>query len=185
MLRFTPIVQLRIQAHSSDLLLLLYFFISLSVYLQNFYLNEDQLVDELASLKMLQWIFSKMIIMLTFGYYIRAILEMNQYLLISLTNELYYFHHSNTAELVSLVFAFFILFMCIIIILIVIYLIFKISSNVQEGKSMLGEFFSGVKLQRKFRLYVVFLLTRKNNLCYSFNYFNLRPIKNINMKSLA
>ena len=111
--------------------------------------------------KMLQWIFSKMLIMLTFGYYIRAILEMNQYLLISLTNELYYFHHSNTAELVSLVFAFFILSMCILIILIVLYLIFKMNSNVQEGKSMLGEFFSGVKLQRKFRLYVVFLLARR------------------------
>ena len=64
----------------------------------------------------LKWIIKKFFTVLTFGYYVRNALEMNQYLLISSINEIYVFKTTESLKVVSLVFAFWVLALCLLLI---------------------------------------------------------------------
>ena len=98
--------------------------------------------------------------LLTFGYYIRSMLEINQFFLISTVNEIYEWNTSAKLRIVSLIFALLIIGLRILLILFVVYL--SLSYRIIEGKhNKLGEFLSGVKSQNKFKFYVAMLLTRK------------------------
>ena len=112
-------------------------------------------------LKYAKLVLNKSLNILTFGYYIRYILEMNQFILISSVHEVYSFNSDNTLNIVSLVFAILMLVSCLLLILLVTYLSLT-SYEVDEDKhNKLGEIFSGVKMQKKHKFYVVALLIRR------------------------
>ena len=90
---------------------------------------------------------SKCLSMLTFSYYIRFFLELNQILLISSINEIYQFKTSPNLRIVSLVAAFIILAIWIFIAGLVIYL--TIINYKAEADKCLHEFFTGLKSDRK------------------------------------
>ena len=112
-------------------------------------------------IKFLKWIINKILNILTFGFYIRTLLETNQFLLISSINEIYQFNTYGAKRIISLIFAFFVLYICIMMFVFVFYLTFSSYKMKDEGHSKLGEFFAGLKLQKKFRVYVLFLIARR------------------------
>ena len=88
-------------------------------------------------------------------YYILALLNYDQFLLISWIYEIYLFKTSTSCRIVSLVFSF-ILLICHL--LIVWVCLIKLKENVQTKQSKL---FNGIKPQRKHRLYPSTLLIRR------------------------
>ena len=111
--------------------------------------------------KILKWIVVKVLNIMTFGFYIRTLLETNQLLLISSINEIYLFNTNETLRIVSLVIAFVGLYVCIMLFAFVFYLTFSSYKTEEEGHSKLGEFFAGLKLQKKFRIYILLLIARR------------------------
>ena len=97
---------------------------------------------------------------LTFGFYIRLALEINEFFVVSGTNELYYFGTYNTELILSIVFAIIIL-MCSILFVIFL-VIFSVSSYKLNEKehSKLGEFFEGLKVPKKQRLFSAISIIR-------------------------
>ena len=106
-------------------------------------------------------IMNKLFIILTFGWYIRYILETNQYILISTVNEIYSFDLSDPKRVTSLVFAFWVVLLCLALIIFVFWLSFSSYEISEEDHSKLEEIFSGVKMQKSSKLYVPILLIRR------------------------
>ena len=118
--------------------------------------------------KFLKMILEKWYNMLTFGYYIRAILEMNHYLLICSVYEIYSFNFSQPIRIVSLVFAILILIGLILTAIWVLCLSITSYTIEEENHNKLGEFFSGLKMLKKFKLYVFVLIIRRTLFVISF-----------------
>ena len=112
-------------------------------------------------IKVLKSVISNFYITLTFGYYIRVILETNEYLLFSSIYESYNFHTSKPLERFSLAVAILIIFSCIILIVIVIILAFSSYTINEEEHNKIGEIFSGIKMNIKHKMYVPLLLIRR------------------------
>ena len=108
-----------------------------------------------------KWIINKMFTILTFDWYIRFILEMNQYILISTIYEVFLFNRSDLLRIISLVLSFWVLFWCIILIAFTIFLTFSSYEVSEENHNKLGEFFCGIKMQKKCKLYLPALLWRR------------------------
>ena len=107
------------------------------------------------------WVLNKVLLIMTYGYYIRFILQTNQFLLISSMYEIYTLDTSSTPKILSLIFAFFVLFACFSLVGIVMYLSLS-SYEVKEGQhNKIGEFYSGVRMKIKAKLYVTFLIIRR------------------------
>ena len=108
-----------------------------------------------------EWILNKALKCLTFGFYIRSFMEVNQYLLISLSNELYNFNSSSTYRVISLIIAWFLMFICAF--LIVNAMVIALSSyEVDENNhNILEEFISGLKMERKFKIHTPTMLIRR------------------------
>ena len=111
--------------------------------------------------KFLRFVIIRIFEVLTFGYYIRLVLEINEYMIISSINEIHNFDYSKTALLISLCFAHFVLLSYLILIIFLI--IFSLSSYqiASNHHNKLSEFFSGLKSSKKHRLYVAFLVLRR------------------------
>ena len=90
---------------------------------------------------------------MTFGYYIRNGLELTQIMLISSLNEIYNFNTENGVEILSLLFAFFVLFLCFFTLGLSFYLALTSYKIISTEHNLLGDFFEGLKSQRKFKLY--------------------------------
>ena len=112
-------------------------------------------------IKTVKWISNKYLETMTFGYYIRAVLQINQFLLIASIYEIYLFQTSKSLRIVSLVFSFLILFACILLIVFSTFLALKTLNRNENGHSSLNEFFNGVKLMKKFKIYTTALLLRR------------------------
>ena len=110
--------------------------------------------------KLIKWPIAKLYIMLTFGYYIRGLLEMNQYFLISSIYEIYNFKTTGLA-LISLIFSFFLLLLCCSLILATLYLVFSSYKIVENEHNKFEEFFVGVKESKRYRFYVAAQLMRR------------------------
>ena len=107
------------------------------------------------------WILKKVLLIMTYGYYIRFILQTNQFLLISSVHEIYTLDTTSTPKILSLIFAFFMLFACFSLVGILMYLSLS-SYEVKEGEhNKIGEFYSGVRMKTKAKLYVTFLIIRR------------------------
>ena len=111
--------------------------------------------------KFIKWLIERVVRLLTFGYYIRSMLEINQFFLISTINEIYEWNTSAKLRIVSLIFAILIISLCILMILFAAYLALSSYRIIEGQHNKLGEFLSGVKSQNKFKFYVAMLLTRR------------------------
>ena len=108
-----------------------------------------------------KWIIYKAFIILTFGYYIRYILEINQYALISSVNEIYYFNFSNAYRIASFTIAIILAMLWLVLVFIVFWISLSSYEVVEDMHNLIGEFYSGIKMSRKAKLYVVVLMTRR------------------------
>ena len=112
-------------------------------------------------IKVIKWIAKKSVNILTFGYYIRSILEINQYLLISVVYEIYKWNTSESLRIfsLSLSIVLFLLWLCLIWFTIGLSLS---SYQLDEEKhNKLEEFYSGIKQSKRFKLYLPALLIRR------------------------
>ena len=98
---------------------------------------------------------------MTYGYYIRFILQTNQFFLISSIHEIYTLDMTSTPKILSLIFAFFVLFACFSLVGIVVYLSLSSYEVKEEEHNKIGEFYSGVRMNTKAKLYVTFLIIRR------------------------
>ena len=111
--------------------------------------------------KSLKWIVNKAYIILTFGWYIRTILEMNQFVLISVINEISIFNTSSSTRIISFVIAILILIWWIIFIIITLCLALSSYIVNEEIHNKIGEFFTGLKMLKKAKIYLPILLLRR------------------------
>ena len=103
--------------------------------------------------KITKYVINRAFTIMTFGYYIRAVLEMSQYLLISSIFEIREFNVSETLRKISLIFAFLVLALCLFLILISALLVLLTNVSSEQIHTKLGEFFIGLKEQKKYRFY--------------------------------
>ena len=112
-------------------------------------------------IKTLKWITEKLYRILTFGYYIRAALEMNQYFLICSVYEVYMFDTSQPFIITSLVFALLVLIGWILIEVIAFSLSISSYATNESKHNKLGELFIGLKMNKRFKLSIVMLIFRR------------------------
>ena len=109
----------------------------------------------------LKWLIEKWFIIMTFGYYIRVFMEMNQLMLISSIYEINKFNTTDRLRIVSLAVAFIVLIICISIVWFAIYLALSFNPSEDSKHSKFKEFFSGIKEWRSSRWYIIALLFRR------------------------
>ena len=97
----------------------------------------------------------------TFGYYIRSILEFSQYALISAVNEVYIWNPSQSLHTVSLIVALVLLILFLILIGFIVYLSLSSYKVIENSHNKLGELFNGIKDNKKHKIFVSVLLTRR------------------------
>ena len=97
----------------------------------------------------------------TFSYYIRALIEMNQFILVSSINEIHQFNVTGGLRITSLVVAFWLLALCLSLITISLYLAVTFDAENQSKCKHFKEFFAGLKPQKKFRLYTSIQIFRR------------------------
>ena len=112
-------------------------------------------------IKFAKWVTGKLFNFLTFGYYIRVVLEMNQFLLICSVYEVNSFNTSQLFRVISLGFAILIFAAWIAISAFVFYLSASFYSVDESKHNKLGEFFNGLKMQRRFKLHAFMLMFRR------------------------
>ena len=103
----------------------------------------------------------KLFVLLTFGWYIRYILETNQYILVSSLYEISKFDVSESNKIISLVFAILTLCLCLLLILFVLSLSLSSYEISKEKNNKLGEIFNGIEMKKKSKFYVSALLIRR------------------------
>ena len=110
-------------------------------------------------------ILQNLMVFFTFALYIRTILQMNQYILISWVSEIYQFNFYGTKRIISSIIAILVLIAWIAIIIITILLTwFKDAYEFSESpdrRSKFAHLFDGVSLNKKSRMFVWFLQIRR------------------------
>ena len=84
---------------------------------------------------------------MTFGYFIRTILEMTQILLISSINEVYRANTLETLDIVSFIIAILILSAFILLNVFIFYLALSPYRVEEDEHNKFGELFSGIKMK--------------------------------------
>ena len=95
--------------------------------------------------KVFKWIITKSFTILTFGYYIKSIIEMNQYFLVSSVYEIYNFNTSQTWRIISLIFALLLFLFLIIFVIWIAYLAFTTFLIIKSKHNKFGQLFEGFK----------------------------------------
>ena len=103
----------------------------------------------------------KTIQILTFGYYIRSVLEYNQYLLVTSIYEISLWNTSETLRIVSLSIAIIVWASILFLIIIIGYLSLSIYKVVENSYNKIGEVFNEIKEGKKFKFYITMLLIRR------------------------
>ena len=147
---------------SSFILILIVSMTHLAIYLLNKLLLNCRTDGRWSWLiKIIVRIVKKIYEVLTFGYYIRFALELNQIVLISSNSEIYLFSTSSGLKIVSLIISFIMLFLWLVFIAIPIYLTFASYKLDESQHNKLWDFFVGLKPQKRFRSYLALLLLRR------------------------
>ena len=107
------------------------------------------------------WTIDTIFKILTFSFYIRNVLEMSQFILISSTNEIFYCNISSHMRLISFIYAILVIGAYIFLFVLIQYLTFSSYRLNENQHNKLGEFFSGLKEDKKSRFYVTLLLLRR------------------------
>ena len=109
----------------------------------------------------MKWLLTKIYYFMTFGYYIRLILESNQYFLVSAIYESNMLKTTQNLKIVSLVIAILLLVLLFSMIVLVFYLAITPEQRVNKEHDKLGEFFRGIKPLKMSRLYIWMMLIRR------------------------
>ena len=112
-------------------------------------------------LKALKWPISKVLKILTFGYYIRTILETYQFFLLWGITEINNFNLTTRQFISSFVFAVWLVIWWLAYLGVTMYFIYKTKEEEPRGESKLEEMFNGLKHQRMKRYYMILLLLRR------------------------
>ena len=112
-------------------------------------------------IKVAIWTINMIFNILTFSFYIRNVLEMSQFVLISSTNEIFNFNIKNHMRLISFIYAILVIWVYIFLFVLIQYLIFSSYRLNENQHNRLGEFFSGLKEDKKSRVYLTLLLLRR------------------------
>ena len=104
---------------------------------------------------------NRLLIIFTFGWYIRYIFETNQYVLISWINEIYSFKISDSKRILSLLFSIIVLWLCFCLIFFVSWLSLSSYEVIKDQHNKIGEVFSGLEMKKRNKLYVSVLLIRR------------------------
>ena len=113
----------------------------------------------------IHWIIQKLMIFFTFALYIRIILEMNQFILVSWVSEIYQFNFSEVKRIISTIITFLILIGWIAII--VITFLFTLSKDIDKfsespkKRNKFAHLFEGMSPNKKSRLFVWLLQIRR------------------------
>ena len=108
-----------------------------------------------------KWIMNKILHILTFGYYIRASLEMWQYILLSSINELYYINLSGSLRILSFSFAILIIVLFVLFLAFALYLSLSSYKIEENSLNKLSEYFDGIKSGTKYKISVPIQLIRR------------------------
>ena len=108
-----------------------------------------------------RWIVEKLIIIMTYGYYIRFFLQLLQILLVISIFEISIHKMPSVYNIMSFIFAVLLLFGCWLFAWIVIYLSLSSYKISEEGPNKIGEIFNGIKMDKKYKIYASFMIIRK------------------------
>ena len=111
--------------------------------------------------KLIKWILQKIYQILTFGYYIRVILEWYQFILITCISEINKAQFSSLSRTFSFIIAIIVLICWLNLLLIILSLILSANGDQNERSNKFNEFFEGIKENKLQRLYVFLLLFRR------------------------
>ena len=98
---------------------------------------------------------------MTFGFFIRNALELVQFILVSSINEIYEHKISEASRVVSFVLALLIIILFLISVGLVQFLIICSYGLNENLHYKLSEFFRGLKVEKKSRMYVILILLRR------------------------
>ena len=111
--------------------------------------------------RLLKCISKKIFEILTFAIYIRYILELSQFFMVSSVNEIYSFDTSKYLRIISLVFAIIVFAFFVVVIVALFLFAFSSYKEIEGEHNKLSELISGLKSNRKERLYVAILMARR------------------------
>ena len=111
--------------------------------------------------KITKWIVDKLYRIFTFSYYIRFLLEMNQYMLISSIYEIYSFDTSKGLKIASLVFAMVVWVLWMLILIVSLYLSLSPYTVIENAHNKLGEWFTGLKMDKKYKIHSSMIIIRR------------------------
>ena len=106
-------------------------------------------------------VLKSVLLILTYGYYIRFVLQTNQYLLVSSMHEIYTMDTTDSLKIISFVFAWLVLLACLSLLGFVVYLSLSSYEAKDKEHNKIGEFFTGVKMQKKTKFYSSLLIFRR------------------------
>ena len=112
------------------------------------------------ALKVTKWTLSKLSLLFEFALYIRIILKINQYLLISSISEIYHFNYSNIKRIISLIISLFVFILWLCIILFVLIFVF-LKEDITKNRNKFAQLFNGINKQKTFKFYITALLIRR------------------------
>ena len=111
--------------------------------------------------KLAKWAIDKSFDIMTYGYYVRLLLQMNQFLLITSVYEIYTFNVLSTNNKVSFAFSFFVFFYCLLFVGLTMYLSLSPYKASEDNYNKIGEIFVGVKMDKKFKLFIPLIMVRR------------------------
>ena len=98
---------------------------------------------------------------MTYGYYIRFILQMNQFLLVASFYEIYSFNLTKLFNILSFSIAILVLTICLCFTGIVLFLSLSSYETSDEKHNKIGEFFIGIKMEKKYKFFSTSLILRR------------------------
>ena len=111
--------------------------------------------------RLLKRIINKAIEVMTFGYYIRLLMEMTEYIVLSAFNEVYVFNTGQGLQIFSAVFALLAVIGSAIWIILLLALSFSSYEITEEKHNKLEELFEGMKIEKKFRIFSWIIMIRR------------------------
>ena len=105
---------------------------------------------------------NKIFMIMTFGYYIRYVLQMNQYLLITSVYEIYNCNISQPIKIISFITACAILILLLALVVLSLSLALSSYKTYESEHNKIGEFFRGVKMQKKDKFYASLIIIRRS-----------------------
>ena len=115
-----------------------------------------------AILKILKYMTEKLFELFTYGLYIRLVLVLFLFILVSGINEVYYTDVSNKYRIISFAFAVAILILWFLFTLFVIFFSISSYTAIEGQHNKLNEFFNGLKINKKHRFSIAILLIRRS-----------------------